>query len=468
MRVRCLICALFLAILLAPAASAQLPEAPPAPLPDDHLKTDILVVVAHPDDEVLIIGYLARAVCDEHKRVAVVYATRGDHGANRVGYEQAASLALEREMEARRGLAALGMLGVWFLDAPNVAEPIEDPLGSLEKWSHGEALERTVRLMRLTRPEVVITWLPDYVVGENHCDHQASGILATEAFDLAGNPLVFPEQVTPPLDYRGYGNLKEGLHPWQPQKLYYFSDTSHGDFLAGAGPTYVTTDVSPSRGVPYYKLVAEEVSSYLTQSEGLPAERALAKGDLHEYHQPVQLIMGKSLVKSTTTGDVFEGIVPEGIPFTPPRGYQPESHQGVTVELGSPWTFYRQFWPAHNVEHIGKLYSPELGFKEGQDSPYNISLMIRNDTDEPHEVALSAVLPAGWKEPRGLARYPIRAHSIYPVEATLVAHPTPSAEWHVVTWNADMDGTRVGSVSLRIFTAPTGGFFNLVDMPGPQ
>jgi LmbE family N-acetylglucosaminyl deacetylase len=213
MRVRHIIGALLVAILLTRPASAQIPEARPSPLPDDRLKADILVVIAHPDDEILIIGYLARAILDEHKRVAVVYATRGDHGANRIGYEQAASLALEREMESRRGLAALGVLSVWFWDAPNVAEPTEDPLGSLEKWSHGEVLERTVRLIRLTRPEVVITWLPDYVVGENHCDHQASGILATEAFDLAGNPLVFPEQVTPPLDYRGYGNLKEGLHP---------------------------------------------------------------------------------------------------------------------------------------------------------------------------------------------------------------------------------------------------------------
>jgi LmbE family N-acetylglucosaminyl deacetylase len=468
MGIRLMVGALLAALILAPRAGAQLPEAPQAPLPDDRLKADILVVVAHPDDEILVIGYLARAGCDQHKRVAVVYATRGDHGSNRIGYEQAASLALERELEARRGLAGLGILNVWFLDAPNVAEPTEDPLGSLEKWSHGEVLERTVRLIRLTRPEVVITWLPDYVVGENHSDHQAAGILATEAFDLAGNPLVFAEQVTPPIDYRGYGNLKEGLHPWQPQKLYYFSDTSHGDFLSGAGPTYVTTDVSPARGVPYYRLSAEEISSYITQGEGIPAQRALAKGNLDEYHQPVQLIMGKSLVKSTSTGDVFEGVVPEAIPFAPARGYQDESHQGVSVELGSPWSFYRRFWPAHNIEHIAKLHAPELGFKAGPDSPYSVNLLIRNDTDEPKEITLTADLPAGWKELRGLARYPVRAHSVYPVEARLLAqHPT-SAEWHVITWNVAVDGTRASSVSLRVFTAPSGKYFNLVDLPGPQ
>jgi len=48
------------------------------PTPDDRYKADILVVVAHPDDDTLITTYLARAIFDQHKRVAVVYCTRGD------------------------------------------------------------------------------------------------------------------------------------------------------------------------------------------------------------------------------------------------------------------------------------------------------------------------------------------------------------------------------------------------------
>src|SRR5258708_26656911 len=48
--------------------------------PDERFKTDILVVVAHPDDEGGVTPYLARAIYDEHKRVAVVYTTRGGSG----------------------------------------------------------------------------------------------------------------------------------------------------------------------------------------------------------------------------------------------------------------------------------------------------------------------------------------------------------------------------------------------------
>ena len=47
--------------------------------PDERFKVDILVVVAHPDDEGGVTPYLARAIYDEHKRVAVVYTTRGGY-----------------------------------------------------------------------------------------------------------------------------------------------------------------------------------------------------------------------------------------------------------------------------------------------------------------------------------------------------------------------------------------------------
>jgi hypothetical protein len=211
-------------------------------------------------------------------------------------------------------------------------------------------------------------------------------------------------------------------------------------------------------------MVAEEVSFYLTQSEGLPAKKALAEGDLHAYQRPVQLIFGKSLVKSSITGDVFEGVVPKPIPYAPPRGYQAESRSGLSVELGSPWFYYRQFWQAHNIDHLAKLHSPEMRVSYGR--ACSVLLLIHNDTDQPREITLTVVLPAGWKELRGTARYPVRAHSFYPVQAEFVAQPTSSAQWQVLTWNADVDRTRVGSVSLRVFSAPQGPFFRGVAQPG--
>ena len=194
-----------LAVFLASGvAQSQSQQAPDNPEPDARYKVDILEVVGHPDDDIEVAAYVAKLIEQQHKRVAVIYATRGNSGGNAVGLEQANALADVREMEARHSLASYGITDAWFLHGSDT--PGADVLHSLEQWGHGAALDEIVRLIRVTRPEVILTWMPNYVVGENHEDHQAAGVLATEAFDLAANPLAFPEQVEAPRERLGIGN----------------------------------------------------------------------------------------------------------------------------------------------------------------------------------------------------------------------------------------------------------------------
>ena len=56
---------------------------PAIPPPDPRYKADILLIVAHPDDDTAVSTYLAKAVLDEHKRVAVIFTTRGNSWAQR-------------------------------------------------------------------------------------------------------------------------------------------------------------------------------------------------------------------------------------------------------------------------------------------------------------------------------------------------------------------------------------------------
>jgi len=437
------------------AAGAQgagnLKEAAPSPLPDDRYKADILVVIAHPDDETLISGYLAKVVLDEGKRVAVLFTTRGNAGDNEVAYEQAASLAMVREIEGRRALASLDITNVWFLNAPDTpAQYTHDVLRSLETSNHGATLGEVVRVIRLTRPGVVITFLPDVVAGENHEDHQASGVIATEAFDMAGDPTRFPEQVAFPDERTGYGNLTEGLRPWQPQKLYYFSDASEMAFMKGKGPEYSVTGVSASRHVPYYRLKAVETSFYQTQiDEGEIAKKALETGDFNAFRDPEQLLLGKSFVGGTATGDVLEGVVAGPIAYAPVRGYQALERTGMSVELGGPWNFYKDFWSAHNLEHLAQLHpTPEIAI--GGSAVLPVPLLIRNNTNQDKVVTLRADLPPGWTEKSGSARYPVRAHDVYPVRAMLITSANKQSAWQEIKFSLDSDGGSAGSVTLRV------------------
>src|SRR5260370_11454444 len=184
---------IFLSVFLTMPLRNTVAQEPKAlPMADARYKVDILLVVAHPDDEGAATPYLARAL-DEHKRMAVVFGTRGSSGAKEAGAEQAAALGAVREIEARNALTTMGITNVWFLDGKDTAS--QDVLQSLANWDHGASLEQLVRFVRLTRPEVILTFLPGTFIGEDHGDHQASGVLATEAFDLTGDPTSFPEQL---------------------------------------------------------------------------------------------------------------------------------------------------------------------------------------------------------------------------------------------------------------------------------
>ena len=250
----------FVLLLPAMASAAQEPKA--LPLPDERYKVDLLLVVAHPDDEGAATPYLARAL-DEHKRIAVVFGTRGSSGANEAGGEQAAALGAIREIEARNALTTLGLTNVWFLGGKDTAS--QNVLQSLANWDHGGSLEQLVRLFRLTRPEVILTFLPGTFIGEDHGDHQASGLLATEAFDLAGDPAAFPEQLAGPT--KRLEPLLENLRPWQPKKIYYFPDADREDIFRGKGPDYSVKEISKSGKQPYWRMALDSFRAHQTQAK---------------------------------------------------------------------------------------------------------------------------------------------------------------------------------------------------------
>lgn len=419
------------------------------PAPDPRFKADLLVVVAHPDDETEIGAYLARAVFDEHKRVAVVFGNRGNQGGNAMGQEQDRALAAIRTIEAREAVGFFGIKNVWFLNGTDT--PSQDVLFSLETWGHGEALDRMVRIIRLTRPTVVATWLPHIVGGEDHGDHQAAGVIATEAFDLAGNPAAFPEQLSTPLDSEGISNLTEGLRPWQPEKLYYFTDAVDQSFTKGKGPIYSATAISPSRHVSYARLQAKEASFHLTQGDtGQAAAEALRSGDLQGFSYPSRFILGKSYVPSSITGDLFQGTVPGGIPYHRPPGYVPQPEKAASIQLGGPWRFYRIFWPAHGIENLASLLpGPEIMYYPG--SRVAIPITMLNPEDLTLPVTLSITLPAGWQATgQPPLQFSLAPHSQYSFSVQAKTPSDPTQQWEHVVITAKSGSATIGTVRLSV------------------
>ncbi len=162
-----------------------------------------MMITAHPDDENNAL--LARLAKGEGHRTVLLTATRGDGGQNEIGAELFDALAVLRTEE----LAAAHRLDgaeQYFTRAVDFGYSFSRE-ETFERWGREEILGDFVRMIRTVRPDVVSAMSPEGRFGGQH--HQASAILAREAFLAAADPARFPEQIA------------AGLHPWQAGKFYF-------------------------------------------------------------------------------------------------------------------------------------------------------------------------------------------------------------------------------------------------------
>ncbi len=442
-------------LLLAIACRCAAQEAKPLPQADERFKADILLVVAHPDDEGAATAYLARAL-DEGKHVAVAYGTRGGNGANEAGTEQAAALADIREIEARRALLTLGITNAWFLGGQDTAG--QNVLQSLSHWQHGASLEALVRIVRLTRPEIILTFLPGTFIGEDHGDHQAAGVLATEAFDLAGDPATFASQVAGPT--KRLEAFLENLRPWQPKKIYYFPDAENEDMTRNLGPEYSLKDVSKLTKHPYWRASLDAYLVHLTQSKSLSDQvKNMDDAQIEKmfaadgWTGPQRFVLGKSLVGGKVTGDIFENIVPGAIPFSRSAISPTPAPTNVSAELAGPWSFYADFRRAHALEHLPHPEPPEIALQGG--TSLIVPLWLRNGTPENREVTITVDAPPGWTVQSGAGKFTLAPRQLAAASVE-ISLPTISGSEKTkpapqdIAVHVQSNGQSVGSAKLRV------------------
>ena len=426
---------------------------------DDRFKADILVVVAHPDDEGAVTPYLARAIYDLHKRVAVVYGTHGSSGANNYGREHAAGLGDIREMEARESCARIGIKNVWFLDGKDTAS--QNVLNSLANWGHGPNLEKLVELIRLTRPDVIITSLPGVFIGENHGDHQAAGVLATEAFDLAGNPVVFPSQLAGASAHREI--YLENLQAWQVKKIYYFPDANDEKQFSGTGPAYSIKEVSPSQKKPYWRIALDAATTHLTQypadieriqkMSDAEVEKMMSDPDGAWWTEPETLVFGKSYSSSKATDDVFVNLEGEPNQCQALSAKVPLPAAGTTVKLGGPWGYYRYFREAHCLGALRVAEPAEIAAMAG--AQVYVPLTIVHAGNKALKLQLKVEAPKGWKVTSGEGEIALPAEATSEMRVEVETPALPASELKAngpqeIIVHASVDGAPAGDIKLRV------------------
>ena len=461
----------FALLLVSLAAGGSLPAQAPQKVnpPDERYKVDVLVVVAHPDDEAFFTPYVARAIYDMHKRVAVIFSTLGGSGVNRFTRERGPAMANEREIEARDACAKLNVTNVWFLDGKDTAS--QNLLDSLSNWGHGANLERLVGLIRLTRPEVIFTHFPGIFIGENHGDHQATGVLVTEAFDLAGDPLVFPSQLAG--DTKHYEMYLSNLQPWQAKKIYFGSDAEDSKQFDGSGPAYSVKEISPSQKKPYWRLALDSAMAHRTQfpddiarlSKMSDAELEKMMNDPNSawWSEPLTLIFGKSVVNGKPTDDVFAHIdetpEKEGLFHSRDRNDQAPPEPRPRIELGGPWQFYAAFYPAHGLSQLPLAKQPEIAIKNG--ATLVVPIVVLHDATKTLPITFRVKVPDGWKTSHGEGPFelPAEASTSLPIlieTPTLSAAELKKAVVQEVTVRAEAAGQSAGEAKLGVLLRASG------------
>jgi len=256
-------------LLIAALAVVSRICAQPAPTGDielglrklDELGT-VLMIAAHPDDErTNVLAYFARG---RNMRTAYLSITRGEGGQNLIGAEQGAALGMIRTQEL---LAARRIDGAeqFFTRAIDFGftKTVEE---TMQKWGHDAVLSDVVWVIRRYRPDVIILGFSG-TPSDGHGQHQASAILGKEAFEAAGDPTKFPEQ----LQY---------VKPWKASKLVWAGGFGGGRGGPGGTPQeapkppvapaaqFNTTGFSPFLGYTYDQLASISRSQHRSQGFG--------------------------------------------------------------------------------------------------------------------------------------------------------------------------------------------------------
>src|SRR5260221_622573 len=158
---------------------------------------------AHPDDETNAL--FALFTHGMGLRSVDVQNNRGEGGQNEIGPELFRDIGVLRTSEL---LAAHRIDGAeqYFTRAIDYGYSF-DPEEVVKKWGREDIVSDYVRLIRALRPDVLLTMNIQGRGGDRA--HEATTVLAREAYFAAGNASMFPDQI------------RAGLRPWQPRKLYF-------------------------------------------------------------------------------------------------------------------------------------------------------------------------------------------------------------------------------------------------------
>jgi len=252
----------------------------------------LMQVVAHPDDEDG--GMLTLESRGKGATVLLQTLNRGEGGQNKIGSNLFDVLGVLRTLEVTAADRYYGIDQRFTRVADFGFSKNADE--TFQKWQgHDIALGDLVRVIRTFRPDVLVARFSG-TERDGHGHHQASSILAREAFRAAADPERFPEQI------------KEGLQPWQAKKFYVGNVCGFGA-LTCAEENYTvklsTGEMSAALGVSYIQFAMQGLKHQLSQGAG---GWSVDSGPHYAFYKLADSVLPAAVEKTAHEQDFFDGI----------------------------------------------------------------------------------------------------------------------------------------------------------------
>lgn len=337
--------AFFVFLLISSTLVAQQPEKPDASkIFEDIQKLNFLgsalYVAAHPDDEnTAMISYLENEV---KARTAYLSLTRGDGGQNLIGSDLRELLGVIRTQELLAARKIDG--GEQRFTRANDFGYSKHPDETLEIWDKEKVLSDVVWAIRTFKPDIIINRFDHRSPGSTHGHHTSSAMLSVEAFEKAGNPNIFPQQ----LQY---------TEVWLPKRQFFNTSWwfygSQEKFDAADKSNLVSVDVGsfyPGLGLSNTEISALSRSQHKSQGFGNTGNRGsrteyleLLKGD---YPKSGNLFEGINTTWSRVAGGKPIGVILQHVEsnfdFTNPTASLPELLQAYQLITQLSDTYWKE------------------------------------------------------------------------------------------------------------------------------
>ncbi len=252
----------------------------------------LMQVVAHPDDEDG--GMLTLEARGHGVSTLLMTLNRGEGGQNKIGSNLSDVLGVLRAEEL---LASDQYYGVQerFSRVADFGFS-KSPEETFQKWGgHDTALRDMVRVIRTFRPDVLVARFSG-TSRDGHGHHQASSILAKEAFRAAADPKRFAEQIA------------EGLRPWQAKKFYIGNVCGFGAMTCPDADWTLRLNTgvkSDALGMSYAQFAMKGLRHQMSQGA---ANWTLDDGDRFTFYRLVDSVLPSTLGKDGHEKSFFDGI----------------------------------------------------------------------------------------------------------------------------------------------------------------